>query len=337
MTKPNRLKDPIPMPVTKEGPASLSDENVMLFTGNSNPELAKKIAEYLGVELGNAVVTSFQNGETRIQIEENVRGSEVFVVQPTCGNVNNALMELLIMVDALSRSSAKSITAVVPYYGYARQEKKTMGREPISAKLVANLMTTAGCDRVITIDLHAAAIQGFFDIPVDNLMMMPIAVDYFRQKNIPKEELVIVSPDAGGVARARAFAERLGAGIAILFKRRPRPDAIEVMDMVGEIEGKTILVVDDIISTGGTLVRGVEMLKKLGAKKIYAAATHATLAGNAVQLIEDSPLEEVIVSDTVPINPDTPSTKITTLSVASLLGEAIRRNYFHQSVSKLFR
>lgn len=315
---------------------TLEGENICVFTGNSNPELARAIAEYLEIPLGNALVSTFSNGESRVQIEENVRGAEVFVVQPTCGSVNDTLMELLIMCDALTRSSAKTITALVPYYGYARQEKKTTGREPITAKLVANLMTSAGCDRVVTIDLHAAAIQGFFDIPVDNLMAMPIVVEYFRRKGIPKDDLVVVSPDAGGVNRARKFAERLGAGLAIIFKRRPRPDAVDVMDFVGDIDGKTVLIVDDIISTGGTLLRGVDLLIEHGARRVFAATTHGLFAGNAVEAIEASPLEEVIVTDTVPIKPEARKGKVTVLSVAPLLGEAIRRNYFNLSVSKLF-
>lgn len=315
---------------------TLEGENLVVFTGNSNPQLAQAIVSYLEVPLGKALVKNFSNGETRVQIDENVRGAEVFVVQPTCGNVNDSLMELLILCDALSRSSAKSITVIVPYYGYSRQEKKTTGREPITAKLVANLITVAGADRVITVDLHAAAIQGFFDIPVDNLVAMPIVVEYFRHKGIPKEDLVVISPDAGGVSRARMFAERLGAGLAIIFKRRPRPEAVELMDFVGEIEGKTCLIVDDIISTGGTLLKAVDMLVEKGAARVFAATTHGLFAGDAIEAIERSPIEEVIVTDTVPISAEARSGKITVLSVAPLLGEAIRRNYFHLSVSKLF-
>ena len=312
---------------------TLEGENLVVFTGNSNPQLAQAIASYLEVPLGKALVKNFSNGEPRVQIDENVRGAEVFVVQPTCGQVNDSLMELLILCDALSRSSAKSITVIVPYYGYSRQEKKTTGREPITAKLVANLITVAGADRVITVDLHAAAIQGFFDIPVDNLVAMPIVVDYFRHKGIPKEDLVVISPDAGGVSRARMFAERLGAGLAIIFKRRPRPEAVELMDFVGEIEGKTCLIVDDIISTGGTLLKAVDMLVEKGASRVFAATTHGLFAGDALEAIERSPIEEVIVTDTVPVSAQG---KVTVLSVAPLLGEAIRRNYFHLSVSKLF-
>ncbi len=320
---------------SQEAP-TLEGENLVVFTGNSNPQLAQAIASYLEVPLGKALVKNFSNGETRVQIDENVRGAEVFVVQPTCGNVNDSLMELLILCDALSRSSAKSITVIVPYYGYSRQEKKTTGREPITAKLVANLITVAGADRVITVDLHAAAIQGFFDIPVDNLVAMPIVVEYFRHKGIPKEDLVVISPDAGGVSRARMFAERLGAGLAIIFKRRPRPEAVELMDFVGDIEGKTCLIVDDIISTGGTLLKAVDMLVEKGASRVFAATTHGLFAGDAIEAIERSPIEEVIVTDTVPISAEAQQGKVTCLSVAPLLGEAIRRNYFHLSVSKLF-
>ncbi|CAN0080643.1 unnamed protein product [Phaeothamnion confervicola] len=315
---------------------SLVGENVVLFAGNSNPRLAQAIADYLEIPLGQALVGRFNNGESRVQIDENVRGAEVFVIQPTCGNVNESLMELLIMCDALHRSSAKTITAVVPYYGYARQEKKTAGREPITAKLVANLMTVAGCDRVITVDLHAAAIQGFFDIPVDNLMALPILTEYFQRKGFDSNNLVVASPDAGGVNRARAFAERLNAGLAIIFKRRPEPDKAEVIDVVGDVKGKTVIVVDDIISTGRTLINGVEQLLARGATQCYAAATHAILASEAVDLIERSPLAEVVVTDTVPVTTSAQQGKITVLSVASLVGESIRRNYFHLSVSKLF-
>ena len=315
---------------------SLVGENVVLFAGNANPALAKAIADYLELPLGSALVSKFTNGEIRVQIEENVRGAEVFVVQPTCGNVNESLMELLIMSDALHRSSAKTITAVIPYYGYARQEKKTAGREPITAKLVANLITVAGVDRVITVDLHAAAIQGFFDIPVDNLMALPILVEYFQRKGFNSSDLVIASPDAGGVNRARLFAERMNAGLAIIFKRRPEPDKAEVIDIVGDVSGKTVIVVDDIISTGRTLMKGVETMLGRGAKRCFAAATHAILANEAIELIQGSPLEEVVITDTIPAPPLVQQSKFTVLSVSSLLGEAIRRNYFNLSVSRLF-
>ncbi|HBM96501.1 TPA: hypothetical protein DD394_03070 [bacterium UBP9_UBA11836] len=311
--------------------------HVKLFHGNSNPGLAKAVADYLQIPLGKAMVTTFANKEIREKIEENVRGARVFVIQPTCGNVNDTLMELLIMIDALKRASAHQICAVIPYYGYAKQEKKTSGREPITAKLVANLITTAGADRIITCDLHAAAIQGFFDIPVDNLSALPIIAEHYLKKNIPKKNLVVVSPDAGGVARATKLAERLGAKLAIIFKRRPEPDKLDVIDIVGDIKGKTCIVVDDMISTGGTLVKGVETLIEHGAKKVYTAATHAIFAENAVQIIKDSPIEELIVTDTIPISEEAKSMdKLKVLSLAPLLGETIRRTHFNLSVSELF-
>ncbi|MGM9998464.1 MAG: ribose-phosphate diphosphokinase [Candidatus Bruticola sp.] len=311
--------------------------HVKLFHGTSNPELAEAVADYLNIPLGKAMVTTFANKEIREKIEENVRGARVFVIQPTCGNVNDTLMELLIMIDALKRASAHQICAVIPYYGYAKQEKKTSGREPITAKLVANLITTAGADRIITCDLHAAAIQGFFDIPVDNLSALPIIAEHYLNKNIPKENLVVVSPDAGGVARATKLAERLGAKLAIIFKRRPEPDKLDVIDIVGDIKNKTCIVVDDMISTGGTLVKGVETLIEHGAERVYAAATHAIFAEDAVQIIKDSPIEELIVTDTIPISEEAKSmSKLKVLSLAPLLGETIRRTHFNLSVSELF-
>ena len=315
---------------------TLKGEKVKLFTGNANPELARDIATYLEVPLGNAVVSRFTNEEIQVKIEENVRGNDVFVIQPTCFPTNDSLMELLIMIDALSRSSANTITAVIPYYGYAKQEKKTTGREPITAKLVANLITVASCDRVIVIDLHAPAIQGFFDIPVDNLYALPVMVDYFIKRGLTGSNIVAVSPDAGGVARARTFAEKIDASLAIIFKRRPRPDVSEVTEVVGDVQGKVAIIIDDMISTGGTLVSAANALLARGATKVYAAATHGILAGNGVQIIQDSAIEEVVVTDTIPISEAARANKFTVLSVAPLLGEAIRRNYFHMSVSKLF-
>lgn len=318
--------------------AGAPTHNVMLFRGNSNPELAEKVANYLQIPLGRALVSNFSNGEIRVKIEENVRGARVFVIQPTCGNVNDSLMELLIMIDALSRASAHSICAVIPYYGYAKQEKKTSGREPISAKLVANLITTAGADRIVTVDLHAAAIQGFFDIPVDNLNALPIIADHYRKLGIVDDNLVVVSPDAGGVARATDLTERLGAKLAIIFKRRPEPDKVDLIEVVGDIEGKTCVVVDDMISTGETLVNGVKALMARGAKRVYAAATHAILADKAVDNIENSSLTELVVTDTIPL-PEAAGRmkKLTVLSLAPLLGETIRRTHFNLSVSELFR
>ncbi|MDQ7821742.1 MAG: ribose-phosphate pyrophosphokinase [Candidatus Eremiobacteraeota bacterium] len=310
--------------------------NVNIFTGNSHPQLAYDICQYLQLPLSKALVTTFTNGETRVKINENVRGKDVYIVQPTCGNVNDSLMELLLMIDAVKRASAKTLTAVVPYYGYAKQEKKTSGREPISAKLVANLICVAGVDRVITIDLHAAAIQGFFDIPVDNLMFLPILVNYYKKRNFFNGDFVIVSPDAGGVARARTFADKLQASLAIIFKRRLKPDQAEAIDLVGDVRGKTAIIIDDMISTGGTMIEGVKTLKKHGIKKVYACATHPLLAGNAIKDIESSDIEEVVVADTIPIPPDAQRGKFTALSVAPLLGETIRRIFYNLSVSKLF-
>lgn len=311
-------------------------EAIKLFAGNANPPLAEEIAKYLKIALGKAIVGRFSNGEIRVKIDENVRGRNVFVIQPTCEPVNDNLMELLIMIDALRRASASAITAVVPYYGYAKQEKKTSGREPISAKLVANLMTVAGADRVVTIDLHAGAIQGFFDIPMDNLMALPILADYFLKKGF-NTNTVVVSPDAGGVARARTFAERMSATLAIIFKRRPRPDESKVIEVVGEVEDKRALIIDDMISTGGTLTSGAELLAKRGAKEIYACATHGTFAKDAIQRIEQSAIKELVITNSTPLSAEAlQCPKIKVLSIAKLLGEAIRRIHNNQSVSELF-
>lgn len=313
------------------------EETVHLFTGNANPLLAEEIARYLNVAMGKAVVSRFANGEIQVKIEENVRGRDVFVVQSTCNPVNDNLMELLIMIDALRRASANTITAVVPYYGYAKQEKKTAGREPISARLVANLITVAGANRVITIDLHAGAIQGFFDIPLDNLIALPSLARYFSEKHFNNSSTVVVSPDAGGVARARTFAERLGASLAIIFKRRPRPDVSEVIEVVGEVKGKRALIIDDMISTGGTLVSGAQLLMERGASEIFACGTHPVFAKGAIELIENSPLKELVVTNTIPIPLSVlRMEKIKVLSVAPLLGEAIRRISQNRSVSELF-
>lgn len=320
----------------EEKKLTLKGENVKIFSGTSNTRLAKDICDYLNIPLGHALLSEFSNGELQVRIEENVRGAEVFVIQSMCRPVNDNIMELLIMIDALTRASARRITAVVPYFGYAKQEKKTAGREPISAKLVANLMATAGTHRVVTMDLHAAAIQGFFDIPVDNLMALPTLANYFQKKGITNDDVVVVSPDAGGVARARTFAERLNGSLAIIFKRRPKPDVAEVTEVVGEVKGKTAVIIDDMISTGGTLIKGAQALIKRGVKRIYACATHAILAGNALKEIENSELKEVVVTDTVPVNDPATKGKITVLPVSPLLGEAIKRNYFNLSVSKLF-
>lgn len=314
---------------------SLCDENVKIFAGNSTPRLAKSIADYLGIPVSNAVVSRFKNDEIKVKIEESVRGYEVFVIQSMCSPVNDNLMELLIMCDALQRAAATTINVVTPYFAYAKQEKKTSGREPISAKLVANILTVAGANRVITMDLHAAAIQGFFDIPVDNLYALPLFEYYYKQKEFHGSDFVVVSPDAGGVARSRKFAERLNSTMAVIFKRRPEPDQNEIIEMVGDVKGKKAIIIDDMISTGGTLVKGAEMLKERGATEIYACATHAIFADDAVELIKNSPIDEVLVTDTLPL-PDLSGGKFVCISVAAMFAETIRRNFFNLSVSKLF-
>lgn len=306
-----------------------------LFTGNSHPGLARDVARYLGISLGQAIVGQFANEETRIRIEENVRGTDVFVLQsPHGADVDRSLMELLVIIDALKRASARRITAVVPYMPYARQEKKTAGREPISAKLVANLITTAGANRVLTIDLHAPAIEGFFDIPVDHLRAAPILVQHFRDASADRS--VVVSPDVDGVDRANKFRQRLGAPLAIVAKQRPRPDVAEVLDMVGEVEGKVAIIVDDLISTGTTILNAASVLLDRGAIEVRACATHAAFAPGAVEYVCDSPLTEVVITDTLPLEEAGRNSKLQTVSVAPMLAEAIRRIHENRSVSALF-
>ena len=311
-----------------------TEKRLRIFTGNANPELAAEIAKYMGWSVGSAFVGRFNNGEIQVNIDESVRGTDVFVIQPTSYPVNNNLMELLIMVDAFRRASARHITAVIPYYGYARQDRKTRGREPISAKLVANLLTTAGVTRVVTMDLHAGQIQGFFDIPVDHLPGVPILAEYFAAKKL--ENLMVVSPDLGGVTRARALADRLHAPIAIIEKRRPAPGVAEVMNLIGSVEGKTAVIVDDIVDTAGSLVEGAKALERFGAKEVYACCTHAVLSDPAVSRIEASNIKELIVTNTIPVPEDKQTSKIRVLSVAPLLAEAIIRIFGELSVSKLF-
>lgn len=331
----NHILKPVPMLEDPEK-YSLRDEDIKIFTGNSNIELAKDIAGHLKIPLSNAIVGRFKNGEIQVKIEESVRGYEVFVIQSMCCPVNEDIMELLIICDALVRASATSVNVIVPYFGYAKQEKKTAGREPISAKLIANIMTVAGASRVITMDLHAAAIQGFFDIPVDNLYALPLFVHYYKHKGLQGKDIVVVSPDAGGVARARLFAERLGTTMAVIFKRRPEPDKNEIIEMVGKVKGKKVIIIDDMISTGGTLVKGAEKLIEKGAREIYACATHPILAADAIERINNSQITEVAVTDTIPIPENAFKGKFVKISVASTFGEAIRRNYFNLSVSTLF-
>ena len=313
----------------------------LLFSGNSNPLLARDIAQRMETRLGSALVDKFRNEECRIEIKENVRGAEVFVVQSICRasngqTVNDSLMELLLMIDALSRASAYRISAVVPYYGYAKQDKKTKGREPISAKLVANLMATAGAKRLVTLDLHAAQIQGFFDIPVDNLEAAPTLCSYLKSQGLEGNEIVVVSPDAGGVARAEKFAKRLRSTLAIVFKRRPEPDVSEVTEVVGDVSGRVAVVVDDMISTGGTLAKAAEALIKRGATKVYTCASHGIFAGDAVQVLNDSAIERVIVTDSIPNSEQQLGPKFKVLSIAQILADAIRRITANRSVSELF-
>jgi ribose-phosphate pyrophosphokinase len=306
-----------------------------IFSGNAHRQLAEGICRELGVPLSRALVTKFKNGETRVKIEEHVRGADVFVVQPTSNPSNEHIMELLIMIDALRRASAARITAVIPYYGYAKQEKKTSGREPISAKLVANLIVTAGADRVVAVDLHAPAIQGFFDIPVDNLTAIPILARHLQAHE--DGNVVAVSPDSGGVARAEAFRVRVGTGLAIIAKRRPEPDMAEMLEMVGDVEGKTAVIVDDMISTGGTLKEAADLLLERGARSVLAYAVHPVLAAEAPHRIRESKLERVVVTNTIPIPPECRDDKIKILEVDWLLAEAIRRIYEGKSITALFQ
>jgi len=312
-----------------------SRECLQLFTGNANPELAHEIAAALGMQLGEAAIRQFADGEIHLQIQENVRGADVFIIQPTCTPVDRHLMELLLMIDALKRASAERITAVLPYYGYARQDRKDKPRVPISARLVAALLETAGADRVLSLDLHAAQIQGFFDIPVDHLFATPVLIEYFKMWNVP--DLTVVSPDAGGVERARAFAKRLNSPLAIIDKRREEANVAEVMNVVGEVAGRNCLIVDDLIDTGGTLVKGAEALLAKGAASVTACATHAVLSGSAVGRIEASSLKEVVFTNSIPLSKEAKaSSRIKSLSVASLLAEAIRSIHEETSVSVLF-
>jgi ribose-phosphate pyrophosphokinase len=306
-----------------------------IFGGRAHPALVAEICEYLNLEAGKVSSFNFSDGETFVQIEENVRGSDIFVVQPTCGPVNDNLMELLILLDSFKRSSASRVTAVIPYYGYARQDKKDKPRVPITAKLVADLISRAGADRVLTMDLHADQIQGFFDVPVDHLFAAPVILDAVRDLEIP--DLVVVSPDAGGVERARAIAKRLGAGLAIIDKRRTAPNTAEVMHLIGDVEGCNALVVDDIIDTAGTLAKSVEALKQKGAGRVLAAGVHGILSGPALQRLADSPVESVLITNTTPVDEKLARLpKLRPLSVAPLLGEAIRRIHENSSVSSLF-
>jgi ribose-phosphate pyrophosphokinase len=308
--------------------------DLKLISGNANRPLAEEIAHHLRVPLGDADVSRFSDGEVYVQINENVRGEDVFVIQPTCPPVNDNLMELLVMIDALKRASARRITAVLPYYGYGRQDRKAASRVPISAKLVADLITTAGAHRVLAIDLHAGQIQGFFNIPVDHLFAAPVLIDYLAKKDL--EDPVLVSPDAGGVERARAIAKRLKAGLAIIDKRRDGPNVAVFMYLIGDVKDKDVVVIDDMIDTAGTLIQAVEAVKREGARRVLACGVHPVLSGPALQRIGTSYLEELVITNSIPLPPEKHLPKIQVLSVAPLLAEAIRRIHGEESVSNLF-
>jgi ribose-phosphate pyrophosphokinase len=310
------------------------NRELIVFSGNANPALAQEICDHLGILLGKINLTTFSDGELYCQILENVRGKDVFLVQPTCCPVNNNLMELLIMIDAFKRSSATRITSVIPYYGYGRQDRKDKPRVPISSKLVADLLTAAGADRILAMDLHAGQIQGFFDIPVDHLYAAPVLIEYLKRLNIPN--LTVVSPDAGGVERARAFAKRLDADLAVIDKRRTAPNVAEVLHIIGHVAGRNVIICDDMIDTAGTLVNTVHALRKKKAEKVFACATHGILSGPAIERLRNAPIEEIVLTNTVPLDKTgiLPNMKI--LSVAGLLGTAIQSIHEETSVSNLF-
>lgn len=308
--------------------------DIRIFCGRSNPELAKEIARYLGTTVGPMMIKNFSDGEIYVQIQESIRGDDVFIIQPICNPVNENLMELLIMIDAFKRASAKTITAVIPYYAYARQDRKLTGREAISSKLVADLLTTAGADRVVAMDLHTGQIQGFFNILVDHIYSTPVLIKYIKQKNLG-DNIVAVSPDAGGVERTRYFAKKLDCPIAIVDKRRRAHNVAEVENIIGDVKGKTAILFDDIIDTAGSITEAAKLVMKEGAKEVFACAAHPVFSGPALERLENSPLKEIIVTNTIPLKEGIPS-KVTQLSIASLLGEAITRIHDDESVSSLF-
>ncbi len=315
---------------------SQHQDELKIFAGNSNLPLARAICQHLKIPLGQATVDTFSDGESKVEVQENVRGGDVFVIQSTSAPGNNNLMELLLMLDAFKRASAKRITAVIPYYGYARQDRKVAPRVPISAKLVADLITTAGASRILTMDLHSGQIQGFFNIPVDNLYATPVLLQYLKRR-LNHHEVTIVSPDAGGVERARDFATRLDASLAIIDKRRAGPNVVAEMNIIGEVKGQTAVLLDDMVDTAGTLTIAAQALKREGAKRILGCCTHPVLSGPAIQKINESPLEELIATNSVPLSPEAQSCKkIKLLSVAHLIGEAIRRTHEERSISSLF-
>ncbi|CAA9376212.1 Ribose-phosphate pyrophosphokinase [uncultured Microcoleus sp.] len=323
---------PLPLP---EPPVSAHDR-LRLFSGSANIPLAQEVARYLGIDLGPMVRKRFADGELYVQIQESIRGCDVYLIQPTCGPVNDRLMELLIMIDACRRASARQITAVIPYYGYARADRKTAGRESITAKLVANLITEAGAGRILAMDLHSAQIQGYFDIPFDHVYGSPVLLDYLASKQLT--DIVVVSPDVGGVARARAFAKKLGdAPLAIIDKRRQAHNVAEVMNLIGDVRGKTAVLVDDMIDTAGTICEGARLLRREGARQVYACATHAVFSPPAIERLSSGVLEEVIVTNTIPVLEENRFEQLTVLSVANLLGETIWRIHEDSSVSSMFR
>jgi ribose-phosphate pyrophosphokinase len=306
-----------------------------VFSGTANRPLAERICEHLNIRLGEASVSRFPDGEVRVKIEEDVRGADVFVVQPTCPPVNDNLMELVLLIDAFKRASAERITAVVPYFGYARQDRKDEGRVPISAKLVSNMIVGAGASRVLALDLHAAQVQGFFDIPVDHLYASPVLTRYFRRLDI--KELVVVAPDVGSSRLARGYAKRLNAGLAIVDKRRVSDRVTEVMSVIGDVKGKGVLMIDDMISTGSSITQAAKTVRELGAKEVFLAATHALLCGNAMTLLDAAPVEAVVVTDTIPLPEQKQRPYLRVMSVARLLGEAVLRIHHAESVSRLFQ
>ena len=313
---------------------NLCPGDLKVITGNANKDLARKIAEELGTHVAECDVTRFSDGEINVNIKETVRGVDVYIIQSTCTPVNNTIMELLILIDAVKRASAGRINAVIPYYGYARQDRKTRAREPITAKLIADLLTTAGADRVVTMDLHAGQIQGYFDIPVDHLTAIPKLANYFKE--IAKEDTVVVSPDLGGVTRARRFANLLDLPIAIIEKRRPKANVAEVMNIIGDVKGKNVILVDDIVDTAGTISQAAAALKNFGANKVYACATHGVLSGPALERIHESKLEKFVITDTIPLADEYKKEKIVIVSVAPIFGQAIQRINGNQSISEIF-
>jgi len=306
-----------------------------LFTGNANPHLAREIAGYLGMPVGDAKVTRFSDGEIGCVIDESVRGVDVFVVQPTCTPVNESLMELLILIDAFRRASAARINAVIPYYGYARQDRKSRARDPITAKLVSNLIVQAGAQRVVAVDLHANQIQGFYDIPVDHLPGVPTIAEYFKSKGVP-ENMLVLSPDVGGVTRARDLAAKLGVPIAIVDKRRPKPNVSEVMNIIGNVKDKSVIIIDDIIDTAGTVCTAAEVVMDIGAKEVFCCCTHPVFSGPAIQRLSKAPFREIVITNTIPMSEEKILPNMTVLSIAPLIGEAILRIHEDLSVSKLF-